>query len=65
MPASGRRRVVAFERRFGIVVSYRCERSLSQGLVVSESLSLALVNGKLVCRGSRNGLLQLLHTNCG
>jgi hypothetical protein len=53
----------AFESGFEIVVSYRCEKGLSQSLVVSVCLSLALVDWKLVCRSSGNSLLQLLYSD--
>ena len=39
--------------------------SSSQSLVVSVCLSLALVDWKLVCRGSGDGLLQLLYNKQG
>jgi hypothetical protein len=56
----------AFESGFEIVVSYRCERGvLSQSLVVSVCLSLALVDWELICRSSGNGLVQLLYGDRG
>lgn len=59
---------VMYERsKVGLKLWYRTgvKGGLSQSLVVSVCLSLALVDGKLVCGGSRNGLFQLLYSNSG